>query len=139
LEIFEKLKSLSLAVPKPLLLPTENDLKRAEEKLGITFPPSYSEFQLKYSDLNFGTFEPYHLFEDGSYKDIFKAVQEARDAELPNHLFPFLEDNGDYYCFDLTSTPPEYEVKYWSHNGYTNERWPDFINWIEKCWIGENI
>ena len=66
-------------------------------------------------------------------------MKEAREKELPHHLIPFLEDNGDYYCFDLSTKAPEYEVTYWSHNGTTDEKWGNFIDWVEKCWIGEHL
>ncbi|WP_207431758.1 SMI1/KNR4 family protein [Sabulibacter ruber] len=139
METLEKLKSLSESVPKPPTLPTEKELKNAEEKLGVTFPPSYVEYQLKYSDVSFGPFELYQLFEDGSYTDLISSVREVREYGLPEHLLPFLEDNGDYYCFDLTSKGPEYLVRFWSHNGTTNEKWDNFLDWVEECWIGEHI
>ncbi|TXK21029.1 SMI1/KNR4 family protein [Pontibacter qinzhouensis] len=139
MEILERLKNLSQPVPNPPPLPTAMDVKNAEEKLVVKFPPSYVKYQLDYSNLFFGTFEPYQLFEDGSYADLINSVKEARESGLPNHLLPFLEDNGDYFCFDLTSTPPEYEIKFWSHNGTSNEKWVNFLEWVEKCWIDEHV
>jgi len=138
METLEKLKALNQQVPKPPLLPTEEEVKNVEEKLGIRLPPSYVKYQLQYSDVVFGTYEPYQLFEDGSFTDLIKSVDEAREHGLPVHLLPFLEDNGDYFCFDLLSTAPEYQVRYWSHNGATEAKWENFLEWVEKCWIGEN-
>lgn len=134
----EKLKLQGDPAPTPPL-PTEEDVKNAEEKLGVTFPPSYINYQLEYSNYNYGMFELYLLFEDGSYLDLINSVKEAREYGLPEHLLPFLEDNGDYYCFDLTTQAPEYEVRYWSHNGTTNEKWENFLDWVQRCWIEEQV
>jgi hypothetical protein len=135
----EKLKSLDQPVPTPPELPTQADVKNAEEKIAVKFPPSYVKYQLEYSDVNVGPLEMYHLFEDGSYLDFIQAVKEARQYhELPEYLLPFAgEQDGDYYCFNLKSYSPEYEVVYWSHNGTTNEKWNNFLDWVEKCWSGE--
>ncbi|KAA3440027.1 SMI1/KNR4 family protein [Rufibacter hautae] len=139
MEILERLKSLNKPVPKSPALPVEEDVKNAEEKFGVKFPPSYVEYQLEYSDIFFGTFEPYRLIEDGSYLDLIKAVSEAREYGLPENLLPFLEDNGDYYRFDLNSEAPEYIVRYWTHNGTTDEKWENFLDWVERCWIEEQV
>ena len=139
MEPLEKLRSLNEGVPDPAVLPTEADVKNAEEALGVKFPPSYVKYQLEYADISFGQYELYHLFEDGSYLDLIKEVKEARASnKLGEHLLPFVEDNGDYFCFDLRSGAPEYEVVYWSHNGTTGERWNNFLDWVEQCWIGES-
>ena len=81
----------------------------------------------------------YQLFEDGSYLDLIQAVKEARQYRgLPGYLIPFVADqDGDYFCFDLHSEEPEYEVVYWSHNGTSKERWKNFLDWVERCWMGE--
>ena len=138
MEILEKLKALSYKAPNPPKLPTEKDIKNVEEKLDIKFPPSYVEYQANYSDVFFGTFELYQLFENGSYLDLLKGIKEAREAGLSKNLIPFLEDNGDYYCFDTNSPAPEFEIRFWSHNGETNEKWKNFLDWVENCWITEN-
>ncbi|HVG16050.1 MAG TPA: SMI1/KNR4 family protein [Chitinophagaceae bacterium] len=139
MDTLEKLKSLNQSVPNPATLPAEADVKAAEEKLGIKFPPSYVKYQLEYSDVSFGHLEMYSLMEDGGYLDLIQAVNEARQYhQLPEHLLPFAaEQDGDYFCFDLQSEAPEYEVVYWSHNGTTDEGWQNFLDWVERCWIEE--
>ena len=138
MDILEKLRSLD-PISDPAVLPTEGDVKNAEEKLGVKFSPSYVKYQLEYSDIFFGQYELYRLFEDGSHLDLIKEVKEAREFnELQEHLLPFVQDNGDYFCFDLSSEGPEHEVVYWSHNGTTDERWNNFLDWVERCWIGEH-
>ena len=81
----------------------------------------------------------YSVLEDGSELDLIQAVMDARRYhELPEHLLPFAaEQDGDYYCFNLSSRAPEYEVVFWSHNGTTDEKWNNFLDWVERCWIGE--
>jgi hypothetical protein len=140
METLEKLKSLNEPVPVPPQLPKVADINNAEEKLGVKFPPSYVKYQLEYSNVQFGEFEMYQVFEDGSYLDLIQAVKEARQHhQLPEHLLPFVADqDGDYYCFNLRSNGPEYEVVYWSHNGTTDEKWNNFLDWVERCWIGES-
>lgn len=139
MQILEKLRSLNESEPDPTVLPTQEDVKNAEEKLGVKFPPSYVKYQLEYADITFGHREMYSLLEDGSYLDLIKAVMDAREYhELPEHLLPFVaEQDGDYHCFNLRSQGPEYEVVFWSHNGTTDEKWNNFLDWVERCWIGE--
>lgn len=139
MDILEKLKSLDQAAPFPPTLPTEADVNAAEEKLGVKLPPTYVKYQLEYSDVLFGHYELFQLFEDGSYLDLINRVKEARAHDISEeHLLPFVQDNGNYFCFDLKSPAPEYEVVYWSHNGTADERWKNFLDWVENCWIKED-
>ena len=140
MDTLEKLKSLNQPVPLPPQLPTEADVMAAEEKLGVKFPPSYVKYQLEYSDINVGHLEMYSLFEDDDRLNLISNVNNARKYHrLDEHLLPFVEEqDGDYFCFNLESNGPEYEVVYWSHNGTTDEKWDNFLDWVERCWIGEN-
>jgi len=49
---------------------------------------------------------------------------------VPRHLLPFVENNGDYFC--LT---PSGEVVYWSHNGTTDEKWPNIAAWRQQVCV----
>ena len=140
MDILEKLKSLNQPVPLPPQLPTEADVMAAEEKLGVKFPPSYVKYQLEYSDINVGHLEMYSLFEDDDRLNLINNVNNARKYHrLDEHLLPFVEEqDGDYFCFNLESNGPEYEVVYWSHNGTTDEKWDNFLDWVERRWMGEN-
>jgi hypothetical protein len=136
--ILERLRSLSVASPDPGRLPSGEEVAEAEAALGVSFPPSYTTYLLQYADVEVGHYELYSPAEEDSYLDLVKEVEETwASGELERHLLPFVEDNGDYFCFDLKSAGPEYEVVYWSHNGTTNERWKNFLHWVEACWIGE--
>lgn len=139
MDVLKKLKSLNESVPSPIALATLDEVDAVEKLLNIHFPPSYKRYLLEYSDVNFGVFELYNLRQDGSYLDIVLGIREAREAyDLPNYLIPFLHDNSNYFCFDKTSKGPEYNVVYWAHNGLTNEKWDNFLDWVVKCWINEN-
>jgi hypothetical protein len=56
----------------------------------------------------------------------------ARDAwtkmELPKGLLPICEDNGDYFCMEQSG-----RVIYWSHNGATDESWPNLATGLLRC------
>ncbi|HGY1074313.1 SMI1/KNR4 family protein, partial [Aeromonas salmonicida] len=39
-------------------------------------------------------------------------------------------DNGDYFCISKTG-----EVIYWSHNGSSNEKWPNMSAWHNQVCI----
>lgn len=140
MDILEKLRSLNESAPIPPALPTEADVVTAEEQLAVKFPPSYVKYQLHFSHVLYGHYELYQLFDDGSHLDLVTEVGEARKHHnLGAHLLPFVMDNGDYFCFDLRAPAPEYEVVYWSHNGITDERWKNFLDWVENCWIKESL
>lgn len=49
---------------------------------------------------------------------------------VPRDWLPFCEDNADYFC--LVGN----KVRYWSHNGVTDEQWSNLGTWIEQVWIG---
>ena len=135
--IFTRLKELHSETPVTPSLPSEEEIKDKENKYGINFPPSYKLYLLKFSNLNVGTFEPYmlnrHQF---PYIDLDSNVEDARKYGLPDHLFPFMTHNGDYFCFNLNSEGPEYEVLFWSHD-FPEEKWKNFMDWVENCWIKE--
>lgn len=123
-------------------LPTIQEVQWAEQQLAIAFPPTYRTFLLQFSNVEFGTFELLQVNAslEASYLSMQRALADARHYyHLPESLLPFLADNSDYYCFDLQSEAPDYAVIYWSHNGATSERWLNFLDWVERCWIGEYL
>jgi hypothetical protein len=100
-----------------LRLPSEDEVAGAERELGKSFPPDYRRYLLEASDVVF--------------LDLVTMVREAWDLGVPRDWLPFCEDNGDYYCLDGNT------VRYWSHNGETDDKWPDLGTWINEVWIGE--
>lgn len=137
-ELFEQLKDLGWQ-DEDIPLANESEIEKIEYELGISFPNSYKTFAKSYLSIGLrgiqflplSSSEPMYLLSE---------LNNARNYfDLPNHLIPFINDNDDYYCFDLNSNSSDYKIVYWSHNGSTNEKWDNFLDWIEKCLIGEYL
>jgi hypothetical protein len=110
-DVLAELRNLNEPVPKPLRLPTEAEV----------------------NDVVFGALEPAVVTPDAGYLNLVEVAESAwDDMELPRDLLPFCEDNGDYYCLAADGT-----VKFWSHNGTTDESWSDLATWIKEVWIEE--
>jgi hypothetical protein len=132
-EAIERLRRHSEPTPNPLVLPTEQQVATIEEALGIRFRPDYRTFLLKASDVVFGSIEPATITSPESHNHLPKIIESARDFGVPDELFPFCEDNNDFYCLDTSG-----EVVFWSHDCSSDESWSDLAEWIELEWIGEN-
>lgn len=136
METLDKLKERGAINPFNDKLPTFEDINNLEKELNILLPDSYKTYLLDYSNISLGVYELLKPFRDNTYLDMINVVENSRTI-LPPNLIPFLYDNGDYFCFNLSKNAPDYEVVFWSHNGQTDEKWSNFITWVEKCWIGE--
>jgi hypothetical protein len=118
-------------------------ITKIQEDFGCRYPEEFLSFQLV---------DAYHIpmgdhFWDGfgwanldldPYMNLYLIVQDARGLGVPEHLAPFREENGDYFCFD--SRDPAFPVVLWDHNQrdlQTNPvyRWPDFYSWLEASFI----
>lgn len=136
---FKKLASLQTKVPKLPKLPSVSDIEEKEVKYGINLPPSYKEYLKNYSNLSVGFYEPYQINRpEAKHIDFDENVNEAWQYGLSKNYLPFLTDNGDYFCFDLTSKGPEFQVVFISHE-MEEERWDNFLQWTENCWIKGTI
>ncbi len=132
-EAIAELKHLNEPVPKPLRLPTLAEIEGVEKELGIRFHPDYALYLLEASDVVFGVLEPATIPKDSGHTYIVPMVKQAWAVGLSRELVPIVEDNGNYYCMNACG-----EVLYWSHDGDTNEKWPDLSTWIQEVWIGGN-
>ncbi|MBI5876376.1 MAG: SMI1/KNR4 family protein [Chloroflexi bacterium] len=109
----------------------------AERALGVCFHQDYRRFLLEASDVTFGALEAAQVTPDAERLYLVDMADEAHESmDLPERLLPICEDNGDYYC--MRASGKSSEVIYWSHDGSTDERWPDLDAWIAEVWIGEN-
>lgn len=132
-EVLAELRDLNEPVPKPLRLPTETEVHLAESSLGLKFPEDYRRYLLEASDVVFGAVEPAVVTPDAGHLSLVEMAESAwSDMELPRDLLPFCEDNGDYYCLAADGS-----VRFWSHNGATDESWTDLATWIKEVWIEE--
>jgi hypothetical protein len=132
-EAIAKLHELNEDVPTPPRLPTEDEVAEVESDLGVKFHPDYRRYLLEASDTIYGTLEPATITDPESHTHLPDICETAwEEMELPKKLLPICEDNGDYYCMNKKG-----EVVFWSHDGATDEKWPDLATWIEQVWIEE--
>lgn len=134
-EVIAELRKLNEPVPKPLRLPTIEEVEAAEAALGVLFHPDYREFLLAASDVVYGTVEPCTVAPGGGHTDLRNVALAAWAAVgLPRSLLPICEDNGDYFCMDAVG-----RVVFWSHDGRIRpESWPNLADWIKRVWIEES-
>lgn len=116
--------------------PTAEDVRAAQEALGVTFPPSYAACLLELSTLSVGRYELLLPKSEWPYLNLLPVVRELRTIGLPTTFVPFVIDNGDAFCFDIRSPGPEYAVVLWAHHDESViERFPDFLSWVEERWL----
>jgi hypothetical protein len=122
-------------------LHTLNEVIEKEKKYNISFPPSYKEYLLKYSNITVGRYELFRLnAPKWPYIDLDAQIKIARSIGLPEKYFPFLQDNSDFFCFDTSSAGPEFQIIFWSHDGLLKpESWANFMDWVSNCWIKEKL
>ena len=132
-DVLAELRQLNEPVPKPLRLPTPDEVSASEDLLVIKFPDDYRTYLLEASDVVYGALEPAIVTPDAGHLSLVEMAETAWDEmEVPRELLPFCEDNGDYYCLNKAG-----EVEYWSHDGATDEKWKDLATWIKEVWIDE--
>jgi hypothetical protein len=131
-EAIKALRAHSTSVPDPASLPTAAEVDAMERQVGTRFHPDFRRFLLEASDVSVGHKEPATITEPQSHTHLPDVVASARECGVPNDLFPFCEDNADFFC--LTE---DGRVCYWSHDGETEEEWPSLAAWIEEVWLGE--
>jgi hypothetical protein len=132
-DVIAELRELNEPVPKPLRLPTADEVRAAEDQLAVKFPDDYRRYLLEASDVVYGSREPAVVIPDAGHLSLVEMAETAWDEmDVPRVLLPFCEDNGDYYCLNNKG-----EVEYWSHDGATDEKWKDLATWIKEVWIDE--
>jgi hypothetical protein len=132
-DVIAELRELNEPVPKPLRLPTADEVRAAEDQLAVKFPDDYRRYLLEASDVVYGSREPAVVIPDAGHLSLVEMAESAWDEmDVPRELLPFCEDNGDYYCLNNKG-----EVEYWSHDGATDEKWKDLATWIKEVWIEE--
>ena len=132
-DVIAELRELNEPVPKPLRLPTADEVRAAEDQLAVKFPDDYRRYLLEASDVVYRSREPAVVIPDAGHLSLVEMAESAWDEmDVPRELLPFCEDNGDYYCLNNKG-----EVEYWSHDGATDEKWKDLATWIKEVWIEE--
>jgi hypothetical protein len=131
-DVFDELHSRAERVPRPLRLPTVDEVIAAERQIGLPFPADYRRFLLEASDVVLGTLEPATICDPTSHTHFPDVVASARAFGVPDDWIPICEDNADFYCLD-----PAGAVRFWSHNGATHDSWPNIATWLRDVWLGE--
>jgi hypothetical protein len=132
-EALSELRRRNEPVPKPLRLPSEDEVSVAEGKLGVRFHPDYRRFLLEASDINYNVLEPATITAPDSHTDLFRIAERARGWwKVPKELVPICHDNADFYCM-----APDGRVIFWSHDiqGPNGEEWSNLAAWIEQVWM----
>ncbi|MGH2664111.1 MAG: SMI1/KNR4 family protein [Actinomycetota bacterium] len=132
---FQRLRRLNESVPRPARLPTKEEVEVLEASVGATFHPDFKRYLLEASDVVVGRKEPVTALPESDYRYLPSVVEHARALEVPGvprELMPLCEDNSDFFLMNDAG-----EVIFWSHDGATDERWPDLATWIDEVWIGE--
>ncbi|MBJ9975258.1 SMI1/KNR4 family protein [Pseudomonas sp. S75] len=115
----------------PFRIPTEAEIAEAERILQFRFPAEYIQFLKGGSNVENAIFEAAVILRGSSHLDIFEIADHAWSHEdVSRDWLPFIEDNGDYF---LTSESGA--VRFWSHQGSTDECWPSFSAWFQQVCI----
>ncbi|GAB4187976.1 MAG: SMI1/KNR4 family protein [Wenzhouxiangellaceae bacterium] len=132
-DAISELRELLLDTPKKPMLPDEKLVQNYEEKIGFKFSDNYKKFLMKASDVFVGTLSPFVITKDGNAQgELALAVAAARAAGVPHSWLPVCEDNGDYYCILSDG-----KVRFWSHDGVSEDSWENLESWIKQVWIGQ--
>lgn len=132
-DVIAQLRKLNEPVPKPMRLPAEAEIESVEKELGLLFHADYKKYLLEASDVVYGVLEPATIPTDSGHTYLVPLAKDAWKMGVPRELIPIAEDNGDYYCMDKAG-----HVLFWSHNGTTDEKWPNMASWIQEVWINGN-
>lgn len=131
-DAIRELRSRNEPVPIPTRLPSVAEVDDAERRLAVKFPADFRRYLLEVSDVVFGTIEPVTITQPDSHSDLFRVADDAWQVYgVPRNLLPVCEDNADFYCVNDAN-----EVLFWSHNGWSPEKWPSLAHWIQDVWLG---
>ncbi len=133
-ELFQELRRRNQPVPKPLSLPTAEDVAAIERRLDIRLPEDFKDYLLQVSDVICGTIEPvnasnpaYYTYIDTVYEDLMELKEYVN---IPADVVPLCQDNGDFYCMEPTG-----RIIYITHDGIYDKTWASLDQWIEEVWL----
>lgn len=87
---------------------TEELVKQAEEKLGLSFPTLYKNFLLNYGAGNFGSEEIYGILKDdfehsGIPDAVWFTLKQRKEINLPHNLIIIYHTGGEeMFCLDVS-------------------------------------
>jgi SMI1-KNR4 cell-wall len=131
-DVLRELRSRNEHVPRPMRLPSAAEVDDAERRLGCKFPAVFRRYLLEASDIVYGSIEPVTITRPEAHTDLFKVADQAwQGYNMPRDLLPICNDNADFYCINAAN-----EIVFWSHNGWSSEKWANLADWIRDVWIG---
>ena len=130
--IIEEINRIDDPTGRKLTLPDDALIHKYESATGFQFSEDYKEFLKNVSNAFVGYLSPLILNEEmgGVYGELLTTIQQARSVGLPDNWLPICEDNGDYYCI-----APDGLIRFWSHDGPSDESWPNVATWADEVWI----
>lgn len=129
------LRRRNVPVPTPPKLPTETEISAIEKQTEVDFHADFRRLLLTAGDIVFSTIDIVSVIDPDSHSYFPRVLKSARFWGVPDDLIPICEDSdGDYFCMKFDGG-----LRYWSHDGETDETWPDLATWIEDVWIGEAL
>jgi hypothetical protein len=106
-------------------------IRTRENELNLQFSDDYVYFLENTNDIFYGSKEICIIHADQSVRgELSSVTHHSRKIGLPFNWIPICEDNGDYY-FLL----PNGQVRFWSHEGESDEAWPSLASWIKNAWL----
>lgn len=131
-EVIEKINQVDDPAGRKQPLPDDALIGKYERLTGVVFSEDYKTFLKSISNAFVGFISPFTLNEALSegHGDLIAGIREARKVGVPKDWLPICEDNGDYYCL-----APDGAVRFWDHNGSSDETWPDLATWAKEVWL----
>ncbi len=129
-----ELKSRRISLPVTQYLPDDIVIDNYENEIHLSFPDDYRFFLKSASDSLYNGKGALRLTPNKDHpRELRTALYEAREIGLPSDWLPICEDNSDYYCI-----APDGKIRFWDHNGTSDESWPDLATWIKVVWLEGN-
>ncbi|QAU24939.1 SMI1/KNR4 family protein [Dyella sp. M7H15-1] len=128
----DRLLDLSKGARTKLPVPSEEMIEQCEQEIGMPIPEDFRKVLRRASNVFFGPIDLVTITgsPQSHWTDLKAVVADARSSGVPGDWLPICEDNADFYCL-----VPDGSVRFWSHNGPTQESWPSLAAWIEDIWI----
>ncbi|MBB1342632.1 SMI1/KNR4 family protein [Pseudoalteromonas sp. SR45-6] len=131
-EVIALLKEKNEPVPKPLILPTEDEVSCAEKDLSFKFPAQYRKFMLEASCVTFGVREPGLVLPDlQPYCCLRRMTKDGRQSGVPKDFIVFCEENGNYFTINEKGNIGYYDHDDLTHNLHNG----DFKDWVIENWL----
>lgn len=92
-QVIQELRALNEPVPKPLRLPTPEEINAVEERVGYKFHPDFRTYLRQASDVVYGALEPVTVTPDSGHTDL-RPVASSSAQGLGHRRAPFAPAGG---------------------------------------------